>query len=62
MAIVQCPNCGINVAAQARLCPKCGYVFGARTRPVPRDIRKQVLLVVLVASLVGLTLAFALAR
>jgi len=56
--MVECPNCGITVPPDARLCPKCGFVFRSHSRPVPRAIGRQVATVLVGAALVGAGVAF----
>jgi hypothetical protein len=34
MALVKCPDCGIEVSPKAKSCPSCGY-------PVARDIKRK---------------------
>ncbi len=56
--MVECSHCGTIVPPEVRLCPKCGFVFSAKSRPVPRSIGRQVILVMFGAALVGAALAF----
>jgi predicted amidophosphoribosyltransferase len=57
MAEMSCGNCGAQVPSAAHVCPKCGYVFASHERAAARDLRRQVLLVVLAAAVAGAMLA-----
>ncbi len=53
--MLSCRGCGIELSAEARVCPQCGFVF---TRPADASRRPWLLWVG--AGAVGLLLAFVL--
>lgn len=37
MALIQCPECGVEVSDKAPVCPRCGYPIAAEAAPPPEE-------------------------
>ncbi len=62
MALKRCPSCRVDLAVDARVCPKCGWLFARQVGSTKRDVRRHIAVVIAAAALSGAVLAWLLAR